>query len=194
MPDGWTGEFDPHRAKATIDRLREFETEAQQFRRLREDPEAQREFLAEIGYTVEDDEPDEPDVELDEFEDPNAAELRQIKSQVEEINEERELQQIAAHVAELTQDSGLDLDTQKLLFELASSPGRSVARTEKIVKQHISAVESAKEKAIEAYLESKRSPTPTPAGAAGEQAPDLRDDTTRRQHLATIVAARMADG
>lgn len=195
-----THETRPAPTQADLDKayekVREFEKDAYAHRRLREDPEYQREFLAEIGYRVDDDEPglEEPDEGLDEYEDPRDVELRQVKSQVEEINEERELAQIAAHVAELTQDSDLDLETQRLIFELASGPERSIARTEKIVKQYVSAVETAKEKAVEAYLESKRSPTPTPAGTSGEQAPDLRDPTTRREHLATIVAAKLAEG
>ena len=194
MPDGWTGEFDPHRAKATIDRLREFESEAQQFRRLKEDPDAQRAFFNELGYEIDEDgdevapewEPQDDGL----YEDPNAARIAAMEERLGQMQQQEEMQQLAAHVAELTQDSGVDLETQKYLFEVASAPGYNPQRTEKIVKQHLAAIEKAREAAVEDYRKTKRSPQPPQVGAPGQEAPDLRDDKTRRDYLATLIDAQ----
>jgi hypothetical protein len=194
MPDGWTGEFDPHRAKATIDRLREFETDAQQFRRLKEDPDAQRAFLEELGYEIPDDEPEQPDwMQEDDYADPTEARIAQVEDRLSQIQQQEEMQSLAAHVAELTQDSGLDVEVQRQLFEIASQPGYNPQRTEKIVKQYISAVKAAEERAIEQYRESKRTQTPPPPGTAGEPAPDLKDDKARREYLGRLVDAYSQD-
>lgn len=193
MPDGWTGEFDPARAKATIDRLREYEKQVQ---RLQNDPEAFQEFAQNHGYEFVTDEPEPETPEWDtqdDYEDPNAQRLAQVESRLSEIQQAEEMQQLAAHVAELTQDTGVDLETQKYLFELASQPGYNPDRTKKIVDQHLQAVKAAEEKAVERYLESKRSPSPPPIGSPGQEAPDLRDDRTRREYLGTIINARLQD-
>lgn len=189
MPDGWTGEFDPHRAKATIDRLREFEG---QLNKLKNDPEAFQAFAQENGYEFVDDTPDEPEPEWEpqEYEDPNAARIDQLQSRLDALTQQEEMQQIAAHVAELTQDTdGVDLETQKYLFEVASQPGYNPERTTKIVKQHLAAIKAAEERAIENYRNTKRSPQPPPLGGPGQEAPDLNDPKARREWMAARIAA-----
>ena len=188
MPDGWTGEFDPARAKATIDRLREFEG---QLKKLESDPQAFAEFAQRHGYEfVDDSEPDDtPQWEQESFdeEDPNAARLERIEQGLTKIEYDKEMQELGSHVLELTKDAGLDQDTQAYLFELASAPGYNPQRTEKIVKQHLKAIEAAKEAAIEEYRTSKRAPTPPPLGGPGQEAPDLRDPQTRANYMAAIM-------
>jgi uncharacterized protein YecE (DUF72 family) len=194
----WGDNFNPERAWSTIqDQRRErdqLEAEVKQFRALREDPDAQRAFLEELGYEIPDDEPEQPDwAQEDDYADPTEARIAQVEDRLSQIQQQEEMQQIAAHVAELTQDSGLDLDTQKYLFEIATQPGYNPQRTEKIVKQHIAAVKAAEERAIEQYRESKRTQTPPPPGTAGEPAPDLKDDKARREYLGRLVDAYSQD-
>ena len=192
MPEGWTGEFDPHRAKATIDRLREFEG---QLKKLESDPEAFAEFAAQHGYEFVDDEPvsdETPEWDTSEYEDPNAQRLQQVEQQLTEFQQQKEQEQIAAHVVELTDGKDLDQDTLRYLYEQASLPGYTPQRTEKIVNQHLKAVEAAEQRAIEKYRSSKRSPQPPPPGSPGEPAPDLRNDKERIEYLTNSIAARMA--
>jgi hypothetical protein len=194
MPDGWTGEFDPARAKATIDRLREFEG---QLKKLESDPQAFAEFAAQHGYEfvddAEDDETPQWEQQYDETptEDPR---ISQMEQQLTELQHNREMEQLAAHVVELTSDANLGEEDQRFLFELASQPGYTPQRTEKIVKQHLAAIKAAEERAIENYRSSKRSPSPPLPGTPGEPAPDLRDEKQRREYLAKLVAAADENG
>jgi hypothetical protein len=195
MPDGWTGEFDAPRAKATIDRLREFEG---QLKKLESDPDAFAEFAQQHGYEFVDDAQDEAAPQWEpqdegEYEDPNAARIAQMENQLSELQRQDEMQQLAAHVVELTADANLDQETQRYLFEVASAPGYTIPRTEKIVKQYLSSLDKAREAAIEEYRNTKRAPATPALGKPGEPAPDLNDPKTRREHLANIIAAHEQD-
>jgi hypothetical protein len=76
---------------------------------------------------------------------------------------------------------------------VASAPGYTIPRTEKIVKQYLSSLDKAREAAIEEYRNTKRAPATPALGKPGEPAPDLNDAKTRREHLANIIAAHEQD-
>lgn len=188
MPEGWEGEFNPVRAKETIDSLRQYE---RQLQKLQNDPEAFAEFAAQHGYEFVDDEPqdDEPQWDTSEYEDPHAQRLQQMEERLSQIQQQEEQQQIAAHVVELTDGKDLDQDTLRYLYDLAAQPGYNPQRTEKIVTTHLKAVEKAREAAIEEYRNTKRSPQPPPVGGPGQEAPDLSSPKARADYMAAIINA-----
>lgn len=187
MPDGWTGEFDPHRAKATIDRLREFE---RQVNNLGSDPDAAARFMAERhGWELADDEPvyDAPDDEG--FDDPHASEIAELKAWKESQEQQQTEAAIASHVGELTAESDLSLEEKQWLFEQAKAPGFTEKRTEQLVSQYLARAKAREEAAIERYLESKRAPAPPQEGKAGEPKPDPWDSDARAARIAARITA-----
>lgn len=190
MPDGWTGEFDPHRAKATIDRLREFEREVNG---LRSDPDAFARFAAEHhGFEIAEDEP-EPEYSEDtsSFEDdPLAREVAELKQWRDEQQLERTTREINDHIADLAKESGLDLtpQEQEYIFAKAVSGGSiSPQQTQRAFEAHkewISARENAWQ---ERYLQSKRAPDPPQEGKAGEPQIDPWDSDARVARLAALM-------
>lgn len=193
MPDGWNGEFDAPRAKATIDRLREFEG---QLKKLESDPEAFQEFAQRHGYEFVTDEANDPDTS--EWEPqyetpPDDPRISQMEQQLSQLQQQKEIELVASHVVELTADKGLDSDTQRYLFDLAKEPGFTPARTEKIVNGHLKALEAAKAAAIEEYRTTKRSPAPPLPGAPGEPAPDLSTPQKRADAMAAAIRANSQD-
>lgn len=190
MPDGWTGEFDPHRAKATIERLREFE---RQVNNLSSDPDAAARFLAEKhGFEFADDEPDLEDTFEETGEDPYVRDIAELKAWKEQQEIERVEAAIANHVNELTADSDLTVEEKQWIFEQAKAPGFTEKRTEQIAKQFIDRMKQRDEAAIKRYLDSKKAPSPPPTGTSGEQQIDPFDSNARKARMAALLSAEEA--
>lgn len=190
MPDGWTGEFDPHRAKATIDRLREFE---RQVNTLGSDPDAFARFAAEHhGLEIAEDDPDEYTYEdQEQFEDdPNAARVAELEAWRTQQEAQQRDAAIAAHVGELTAESDLSLEEKQLLFGLANTPDADERRTERIVNDYLARAKQREEQAVQRYLDSKRAPAPPQEGKAGEQQIDPFDSDARAARIAARLTAQ----
>jgi len=195
MPDGWTGEFDPHRAKATIERLREFE---RQVNTLSSDPDAAARFLAEKhGFEFADDEPDyDPqDDALPEEDDPVAAKVAELEQYVQQQQIEQATKAINDHIAELAGADGVkltDRDKQIIFAEAVSGQQVSPEQTEKAFKEHVAWLKQRDEQVLEAYRQSKRAPAPPPAGQEGEPKHDPWDSEARVARIAARLTAEEA--
>lgn len=201
LPEGWEGEWNPDRAKATIERLRGREKELsaieKQWNALQNDDQAFQEFVTQRGFTFEDDEPEEdawgPDTQ--EFADevnPLDERLSKAEQFIQQQEAERELGAVNAHVNELAQSAGIELsDVERdSLLRAAYAEGTPYKNlTEKAFQTHLAWRKDFEEKVKKDYLKSKRAPAPPQPGVAGEEAPDPRDHKGRKARIAARLAA-----
>jgi hypothetical protein len=198
-PAPWGDDFNPERAWQTISHLRgrekELESKAKQFERLAEDEDALREFLAERGFTFDEDDEEEPFDGTTE-DDPTAelrtklSELEQWKAQQEA---ERGLAQFNKDLDGFAKEASVelsDLDREFILSQTikgGNNPKAAKAAFDRFVEHR-----QAQEKAIlDRYLKSKTEGVPSPPqpGKAGKAEFDPTDRKARRARLAQIVAA-----
>jgi hypothetical protein len=161
--------------------------------RLQSDPDAQREFLARLGYEVE--QPDQG------FQDPTAAELAALRQQVSELSgwrdnltaeqqQAQQLQVINASVEEQFRSTAPDLDPATREWvetrALGMAPREDGMPDIQGAFQAFVAWETERQKS---WAQTKRSaPRFAPGGKEGTQAPNLDDDDVRRAHMAAQLA------
>lgn len=181
-PAPWGEDFDKDRAWRTIthlrDREKELEPQAKQFERLRNDPDAFREFLSEQGYELpeEDDEPE--DVEQPTFHDPRVDQLLAEREQ-ERLNQVV-MEHAAADVKEIQTEIGRELTPKELekLGKLAIPDDKGIPRVSL-------AWNELKELGL-GKADPAKVPSPPPTGTQGSEKFDIRNED---QRTARFIAA-----
>ena len=200
-PPPWGDEFDPARAWQTIthlrDREKELESEAKQAKALREDPNALREFLADLGYELPDEDP-EDDIDVDD-EDPIAplrSQVQSIQEYIAEQRAERTVDAFAKHLDQLTTDAELQLsdrDKQIVFRDALDLGGLTKANTEKAFKAHTEWLSELDSRLRQGWQEKKKAPTPaTNTGKSATQVPDLDNAAARQAWMIEQMANRAA--
>jgi len=193
MPDGWTGEWEPQRAKATIDRLRPFE---RQLNQLRSDPDAFAQFAAELGYEFDsgEQEPEpawEPDTQDEPFEPVDDPRLSKMEQQLLDIERERQAGYVNGHIQELAAEAGIELSKreQDRLFKNAYAGENSgPAVTKQAFDDYLELRKELQEEAVNGYRKSKRAPAPPQPGKAGEPKANLKSARERVDAMAARIA------
>lgn len=187
------GEFDPDRARRTIDNLRNREKELEQ--QLKSDEWFQKQ-LQERGYALPDDDDEElfePDEDYED-EDPVVQRLTALEQAEMDRAEQAALNEQAAHIEQLAEQYELTLTpNMKRWVSLESiSNGFTKKATEDAVKALSEDLDQYGKAQVEKYLKSKRAPSPPGAGAAGQPSGDFdpKDDKSRKERMAAIFAAR----
>ena len=187
-PPPWGDEFDPARAWQTIthlrDREKELETSAKAYQRLQEDSDALREFLAEKGYELPDEDDDlDIDVEDDDPVAPLRSEMESIKEYIAEQKAERTVDAFAKHLNELSGSAELQLsdrDKQIVFRDALDLGGLTKANTEKAFKAHVDWLTERDQTLRQGWQEKKKAPTTaTNTGKSATQVPDLDDPQQR---------------
>lgn len=193
MPDGWTGEWEPQRAKATIDRLRPFE---KQLEKLRSDPEAFAQFAAELGYEFDDGDTDEPAWEPDTQEDEpfvpqDDPRLSKMEQQLLDIERDRQAGYVNGHIQELATEAGVQLskrETERLFKNAYAGENSSPAVTKQAFDDYLELRKELQEEAVNGYRKSKRAPEPPQPGKAGEPKANLKSAKERVDAMAARIA------
>lgn len=194
MPDGWTGEWEPQRAKATIDRLRPFE---KQLEKLRSDPEAFAQFAAELGYEFDDGDTDEPawepDTQQDDapFEPVDDPRLSKMEQQLLDIERDRQAGYVNAHIDRLAAENEIELSEREKarLFKAAYAGENSgPSLTDEAFKDFLELRKEIEETAVKRYRNSKRAPAPPQPGKAGEPKANLKSARERVDAMAARIA------
>ena len=190
-PPPWGEDFDAARAWQTITHQRKREAEleavAKEYERLKSDPEAQREFIATLGYEVEDDDyEDEPTTPQ---ENPEVAALRQQLEDLANWRNQREAQEreaaFNADLDRLAAEAQVELDQEdREWIAFRASRNGPESFTPEAVKQAFQALydrDIARSKQyVERVKSGKKAPSVTPAGtAAAPTPPDLDDPQSR---------------
>jgi hypothetical protein len=190
------GEFDADRARRTIDHLRERERElekqAREYQRLQQDDSAFKEFVSQRGYEIPDDEPEEPEFDLNE--DPTA----DIRKTVDELRQWREQQEVDKALTAFNKDIdakateasvNLDKVDRDWLLQESIKGGFTTDAVNNAFSQLAERNKQLEQAAVERYLASKRAPTPPQRGKAGAPEFDPRDRRARQAHFEALVAA-----
>ena len=201
-PPPWGDDFDADRAWKTISHLRgrekELESEAKRYKALTEDDNALREFLAEKGYELPDD--DEPDPDDFESEDDPLADLRSEVQSIKEFHEaqkaERAVDAFAKHLGELSTGAEIELsdrDKQIVFRDALDMGGLTKANTEKAFKAHTEYLRSYESRVRQGWQESKKTTAPAvKSGTSATQVPDLDDPQSRVAWMQEQLANRSA--
>jgi hypothetical protein len=204
-PPPWGDDFNPERAWQTITHLRgrekELESESKRLKALQEDEDALREFLAEKGFEIAEDESEDEPADEDDV-DPVEERLRKIE-EAEQTRAERERSDAArqfksefdSHVNELAEGAGWELDDDDRLVIWAKSSADNngvptVQGTEKAVKEFIDRQEQRVQARLESYKTSKKTAAVVPPGKSASQVPDLSDESARHEWMRQQVANR----
>jgi hypothetical protein len=187
-PPPWGDDFDAARAWQTITHLRgretELEKQAREYERLQSDPDAQSEFLAKLGYEVEEDDIDEPDPGVD-------PEIQSVKQQIEELAKwraDREAEERAtafnADVNRLAEAAEVELDDDDREWIAYRASKADGGFTPKAVEAAFKALYDRDIARAAAYGErlknSKKAPVVSPPGVPATPAPeDLNDPQAR---------------
>jgi hypothetical protein len=208
----WTADdFDPERAwkrienqRADLERVRQeneaLQTRAAQADRLREDPDALREFLGELGYQFTDD--DEPDDNTEEDEgvsddlDPNLRELLEWKQRKEAEEEHEKLVATVSAVNEQLDslaepdEIALDEEDRKYLLWAAatSSDGLTRDSVKAVYERHAERQKQLRKTLLGQVVDSKPASPVSPGGAEATEVPDLSDEATRHAWMIERVA------
>lgn len=192
MPDGWTGEWEPTRAKATIDRLRPFE---RQLNQLRSDPDAFAQFAAELGYEFDNGETDEPawepDTQDEPFDPPDDPRLTKVEQQLLDIERERQAGYVNGHIQELATEAGIELskrERDRLFKNAYAGENSSPAVTQEAFNDYLELRKELQEEAVNKYRGSKRAPAPPQPGKAGEPKANLKSAKERVDAMAARIA------
>jgi hypothetical protein len=203
-PPPWGDEFDPARAWQTIthlrDRERELESEAKFAKAIREDPNALKEFLAEQGYELPDDEDDDdPDLYEDTEDDPIAplrSDVQSIKEFIEAQKAERAVDGFAKHLDSLSTEAELaltDREKQIVFRDALDLGGLTKANTEKAFKAHVEWLRDRESQLRQGWQEKKKTTAPAvKSGQSATQVPDLDDDRARQAWMIEQMANREA--
>jgi hypothetical protein len=201
-PPPWGDNFDADRAWRTIthlrDRERELESSAKALQRLQEDETALREFLAEKGYELpEEDDDDLTDEDDDDPIAPLRSQVQSIEEYIAEQRAERAVDGFAKHLGQLAKDAELDLSDRdkQIVFRdaLDMKGGLNKANTEAAFKAHTDYLRSYESRVREGWQQRKKAPTPaTTTGQSATQVPDLDDAASRQAWMIEQMANRDA--
>jgi hypothetical protein len=201
-PPPWGEDFDAARAWQTISHLRkresELESDAKAWKRFREDEDARRETLTELGYEFEedgeddefDDEPVEPTVI------PKALqkELDDLKAWRGQQEQREAKQAFDEHIGRLASESEVELTQFEKQAVLASSvqAGFNPKATEKAFKDFLDYRRSQEQQIIERYGESKKAPRFSSSGKSATNVKPVHEMTTKERH--EYLAAQYQSG
>jgi hypothetical protein len=204
-PPPWGDDFNPERAWQTIthlrDREKELEPDSKAYKRLQEDEDALREFLAERGFEVDDQEDPEPEADFDEEDDPTAhlqSRLDQFEQWKEQQEAEKQAERFSTDLKGFVGDRTLSQQGNDWIISQAHQ-GRIKAPKdlEKAVSDWFTFEEDQKKAAVDEYLKTKRAPnSPPQPGRAGEAEFDRKNATAterRNQRQARIAALTEAE-
>lgn len=183
------GEFDPERARRTIDNLRNREKELEQ--QLKSDEWFQRQ-LEERGLALPDDDEEEPEPAYDDPRDERIAALEQAE---QERRLERIYSDLDAHIGELASESGVEL-TQRMKQWIAresEAAGNGMPDYQATIDAFNALNEELEQygkAAVDRYLKSKRAPTPPSKGSQAQPSGDFdpKSDRSRKERMAAILA------
>lgn len=190
-PPPWGEDFQPERAWQTITHLRgrekELESDAKAFKRLREDEDARREFLAELGYEVADDEEDSEEEVTDSYEEEETpSEYQKRLEALEAREQERQanaaVQQFKDHVTDLAAKAEVELDDDdvEFLFTKSVNQGFTEKATEAAFEKYVERNKAREAQILERYRGAKKAPAVVPDGKSASQVPNL-DNARDRQ-------------
>jgi hypothetical protein len=195
-PVPWGDDFNPERAWKTIthlrDREKELEKQAKEFERLQQDDSAFKDFVSQRGYEIPDEEPEEPEYDLNE--DPTA----DIRKTVDELRQWREQQEVDKALTAFNKDIdakateasvNLDKVDRDWLLQESIKGGFTTDAVNNAFSQLAERNKQLEQAAVERYLASKRAPTPPQPGKAGAPEFDPRDRRARQAHFEALVAA-----
>jgi hypothetical protein len=191
-PPPWGEDFDAARAWQTISHLRSRETElekqAREYERLQSDPDAQKEFLANLGYEVEEDdiEDDEPGTN------PEVSALKQQLDDLAAWRERREAEERAAafnaDVNRLAEEADVELDDDDREWIAYRASKAQGGFTPEAVQSAFKALYDRDIARAQRYGErlknSKKAPVVSPPGVPATPAPtDLDDPQARVKYM-----------
>lgn len=185
-PPPWGDDFNPERAWNTIqkqrDREKELEAEAKELHRLRNDPEAQKEFLESLGFEVPEDD-DEPEETVED--DPINPRLSALEQKIQEREAAEAAKAFEDHLDELAKGKELELTPRqrKQILRDSIDAGFSPEATEKAFNELVDELTDYERRAIERYTGSKKTPTVPPSSKSATQTPDLDDPKARQAWL-----------
>lgn len=203
-PTPWGDDFNPERAWKTISHLRgrekELEAQAKQFQKLREDPDALREFLAEQGLEfAEDDEDTDVDPENAWVDDEDPDPTAELRKQVQELSQWQQQQlvnqaqaEFNEHIEQLASQEGVELDDfdRETILARSIQTGFTRDTTEKAFKSLVERNKQREQKALDAWRQSKRAPHVSASGKSATQKIDLTDPNTRAEYIDELLSSR----
>ena len=210
-PPPWGEDFDPSRAWNTITHLRDREKElakqVKEFERLRSDPEAQRAFLNELGYELEDEPEETADDDEPEYDDPAMARIAALEKRLAE--KERTESEAAGRAAleeqveyakkrmdaTFEQLQVSDADEREWIVNKALTLDPIVDENGRQVPDIATAHKAFNElftRKQKAWADTKNAPVVQP-GTAGTQVPDLSDPEQRHEWMRQRLLASQQD-
>jgi ribosomal protein L12E/L44/L45/RPP1/RPP2 len=167
------------------DQRRQYEQVQQHLQALYQDPEAQQQFLQQLGYEVEgedgiDQEPDQ------EFRDPRFDQF------LEQQHAQQEAEQFASNVQSAVKQAAPDATEEAAALMETYTSALAMTNGQFDANQAKQLVDSLKKQAVEEYLASKRAPMAPGTGPAASQQYDRKDPEARARRMAEIAAAHAA--
>lgn len=179
------GEFDPDRARRTIDNLR---NEVRETKERYSSDEWFEKQLAERGLALPDEEEPQP------AEDPYDDRITTLEQTLQERQEREAWDAQYTHIEQLASEAGVKLtDRMKTWISHESYVnGFNPQATEAAFASLNEELDAYGKQAVESYLKSKRAPSPPQAGTAGQPSGDFdpKDENSRKQRMAAIFASR----
>lgn len=196
-PAPWGDDFNPDRAWQTITHLRgrekELEQQAKQYERLRSDPDAQRQFLADLGYEVDedtgvDDEVEDPDDPIQ----PLTQKLSELEAWKAQQEHQASLDAFNKDIAGFAAEAKVELteDDKFLLLQKTFQTGGNPAAARKAFDAHVELIKARDKAIIDRYLKSKSDGVPSAPqpGKAGRAEFDPTDRKARKARMEAIIA------
>lgn len=192
-PPPWGDDFDAARAWQTISHLRkreqELESDAKAWKRFREDEDARRETLAELGYEFEeaDDEdgPDEFEVDTAPVQIPKALqkELDELKAWRSQQEQREAKKAFDDHISELAAQSEVSLTQFEKQAVLAASvqAGFNPKSTEAAFKELLDYKRAEEQRIIEQYGASKKAPRFSSSGKSATNVKPIHEMTAKER-------------
>lgn len=190
-PPPWGDDFDAARAWQTISHLRkresELESDAKAWKRFREDEDARRETLSELGYEFESDDED------DDFEEEAVQPVQVPKALQKELDdlkqwrsreEQRQAkQQFDEHVGQLASQSEVTLTQFEKRAILAASieNGFKPQSTEAAFKELLEHKRAEEQRIIEQYGQSKKAPRFSSSGKSATNVKPIGEMSARER-------------
>lgn len=190
-PAPWGDDFDAERAWKTISHLRrreaELESDAKAWKRFREDEDARRETLTELGYEFDEADEDDDDFVVDETptQIPKALqkELDELKSWRSQQEQRQARQQFDDHISELASQSEVSLSQFEKQAVLAASiqSGFNPKSTEAAFKELLEYKRAEEQRIIEQYGQSKKAPRFSSSGKSATNVKPIGEMTAKER-------------
>jgi len=159
---------------------------------LRSDPETQQAVFEQLQELLSGTEGDDEDIVGDVEgmdETPLERQVRELRESQEARDASDTARHIVDHLDQLAEDAGIKLSDTELrrIFGEATSNGVGPQQTEAAFQAHVEYVKGIEKRAVERYLESKRSPQQVPTGTTAKDTPDLSNRDERIRRMAAIM-------